>query len=124
MKVRISLGAVTLATVGLWVAPALAQDPHAGHAMQTPQTSAVPGQRDPKLPPDNTAAKEQLASSARHGEWVDVRTASGPVNSFVVYPERSSKAPVVVVVHDIVQQAWPKTLGFLRQYTDGASGTE
>src|SRR5262249_40413871 len=31
-----------------------------------------------------------------------VKMAGGPaINSFVIYPERSSKAPVVIVVHDI-----------------------
>ena len=64
--------------------------------------SATAGARDPNLPPDNDAAKEQLAKSPRHGEWVDVKMSNGAaINSFVIYPERSSKSPVVIVVHDI-----------------------
>src|SRR5207247_4910466 len=60
------------------------------------------GVRDPNLPPDNDAAKEQIAKSPRHAEWVDIKMATGaPINSFVIYPERSTKAPVVIVVHDI-----------------------
>ena len=91
----------TCAIVGLSAGPAFAQDEHASHAAQSPQT-ASPAPRNPNLPPDNDAAKDQLAKSPRHGEWIDIKMASGaPINSFVIYPERSSKAPVVIVVHDI-----------------------
>src|SRR2546423_226597 len=76
------------------------QDPHAGHAM--PQTAAPSGVRNPDLPPDADAAKDQLAKSPRHGEWVDIKMANGPaIHSFVVYPERATKAPVVLVIHEI-----------------------
>ena len=54
------------------------------------------------MPPGAAAARARLASSPRHGEWVVVR--SGPsdsVRSWVVYPERSDAAPVVLVVHEI-----------------------
>ena len=89
------------ATAALSATPAFTQDQHAGHAMQIAQTPA-PGVRDPNLPPDNEAAKEQIAKSARHGEWVDIKMPTGSaINSFVIYPERSTKAPVVIVVHDI-----------------------
>src|SRR4029079_10241539 len=43
----------------------------------------------------------RLSSSPRHGEWVRIDTLSGPVNSFVVYPERRAKAPVVIVIQEI-----------------------
>lgn len=49
-----------------------------------------------------TTVRERLLASPRHGEWVMIRT--GPTDSvraWVVYPERSTKAPVVVVVHEI-----------------------
>ena len=46
-------------------------------------------------------AENRLSTSPRHGEWVLVDTARGPVNSWVVYPERSDAAPVVVVIHEI-----------------------
>jgi carboxymethylenebutenolidase len=40
--------------------------------------------------------------SPRHGEWVMIRTARGDsIRSWLVYPERSTRAPVVVVVHEI-----------------------
>lgn len=68
---------------------------------QTPGTSAVRSAATP-LPPDATGAPARLTSSPRHGEWVTIRT--GPADSvraWVVYPERSTKAPVVLVVQEI-----------------------
>ena len=65
-------------------APPAAVDEHAGHA---------PGASD---------APAQLTASPRHGEWVTVSTGPGDsVRAWVVYPERTTKAPVVIVVHEI-----------------------
>ncbi len=53
-------------------------------------------------PPDAAGATARLTASPRHGEWVMIRT--GPndsLRSWVVYPERSTKAPVVIVVQEI-----------------------
>src|SRR5438067_3153433 len=98
MNARIMLYAIAL---GALATPAFAQDDHAGHSMAAMQTAATVA-RDPNLPPDNEAAKDQLAKSPRHGEWADIKMTGGPaINSFVIYPERSTKAPVVIVVHDI-----------------------
>jgi carboxymethylenebutenolidase len=57
----------------------------------------------PPTPPDAEHASEKLKSSPRHGEWVDVALKGNDVklHSWVVYPERSGKAPVVVVIHEI-----------------------
>lgn len=55
-----------------------------------------------RTPPDVAAAPARLAASPRHGEWVMIRT--GPADSvraYVVYPERKTKAPVVIVVQEI-----------------------
>lgn len=54
------------------------------------------------LPAGEADAMARLASSPRHGEWVTVET--GPqdsVRAWVVYPERSDPAPVVLVIHEI-----------------------
>jgi carboxymethylenebutenolidase len=67
---------------------------------QTPGTTARV--TPPSLPPDAAGAPTRLTSSPRHGEWVTIRT--GPADSvraWVVYPERSTKAPVVLVVQEI-----------------------
>jgi len=46
-------------------------------------------------------AKERLAKSPRHREWVKIKSGNREVNSFVVYPEVSKKATAVVVIHEI-----------------------
>ncbi|HUG42057.1 MAG TPA: dienelactone hydrolase family protein [Longimicrobiales bacterium] len=53
-------------------------------------------------PADAERALERLNASPRHGDWVTVRLANGDsVRSWIVHPERSDPAPVVVVVHEI-----------------------
>ena len=46
-------------------------------------------------------AKQRLAKSSRHQEWVKVKNGTREVNSFVVYPEVKNKATAVVVIHEI-----------------------
>ena len=46
-------------------------------------------------------AKEKLAKSSRHGEWVTVKHDGRSVDTFVVYPESKDKRPVVLVIHEI-----------------------
>lgn len=53
------------------------------------------------LPADAAGARARLASSPRHGEWVMIPSGTDSVRAWIVYPERSTKAPVVVVVHEI-----------------------
>lgn len=63
------------------------------------QTTPTPA---PTLVPGASTAHAALAESPRHAEWVTVRT--GPndsVRAWIVYPERRTKAPVVVVIHEI-----------------------
>lgn len=52
--------------------------------------------------PSATTAAEQIAASPRHGEYVMIAApGNDSVRSYVVYPERKDKAPVVVVIHEI-----------------------
>ena len=54
------------------------------------------------VPPSATDAGQRLAQSTRHGEWAMVRVgANDSVRAWVVYPERRTKAPVVIVIHEI-----------------------
>jgi carboxymethylenebutenolidase len=46
-------------------------------------------------------AKERLAKSPRHREWVTIQHNGRPVDTFVVYPESKDKRPVVLVIHEI-----------------------
>jgi carboxymethylenebutenolidase len=82
-----------------------AVDPHAGHvlpaAAQQPAVPAAARPDHPAIPPDNAASAERLKNSSRHGEWVDIKMGTGtPIKSFVVYPERKDKAPVVISIHE------------------------
>jgi carboxymethylenebutenolidase len=46
-------------------------------------------------------AKDKLAKSSRHQEWVKVSHDNRDVNCFVVYPEVNDKAPTIIVIHEI-----------------------
>lgn len=55
------------------------------------------------LPPSGDEAKQAVESSPRHGEYVFVPLPDSDVKlrTWVSYPERSDKAPVVIVIHEI-----------------------
>ena len=56
-------------------------------------------------------AKQRLAKSSRHQEWVKVKNGTREVNSFVVYPEVKTKATAVVVIHEIFGMSdWVQSL--------------
>jgi carboxymethylenebutenolidase len=56
-----------------------------------------------KTVPSATTAADALKSSPRHGEWDDIPLPASDVklHTWVVYPERPDKAPVVLVIHEI-----------------------
>ena len=54
------------------------------------------------LPPGESGVAAHLTASPRHGEWVRYEAGTeDTMEAWVVYPERSDKAPVVVVIHEI-----------------------
>jgi len=59
--------------------------------------------RNDNLPPGEKDAKAVLDKSPRHGEWVDVVLDGNkiPIRTWIVYPERKDKAPVVIIIHEI-----------------------
>jgi len=60
------------------------------------------GSQSGALPPDAEHALARLNSSPRHGEWAMIKVgATDSLRLWVVYPERKTKAPVVVVIHEI-----------------------
>jgi carboxymethylenebutenolidase len=83
-------------------------------------------------PPSSTTAVAALAASTRHGEWVDVPEPGSDlkIHTWVVYPERADKAPVVIVIHEIFGMSdWVRSLtdalaaqGFLAVAPDLLSG--
>ena len=88
------MAAVSLSVAGVLVAGACSR---AVSVSSTPTAAAAP-----PTPAGASTVAQRIAGSPRHGEWAMIRT--GPndsVRAWVVYPERSSKAPVVLVVHEI-----------------------
>ena len=56
-------------------------------------------------------AKQHLAKSPRHHEWVKVKNGTREVSSFVVYPEVKEKATAVIVIHEIFGMSdWVQSL--------------
>ena len=81
-----------------------ASDSHAtaDHAGLPPSPASVIAADDRGLPPDAAGAPARLAGSPRHSEWAMIRTGDGDsLRVWVVYPQRSTKAPVVLVIHEI-----------------------
>jgi carboxymethylenebutenolidase len=66
-----------------------------------PAPASSAAAQEPPLPADAAAAPARLAASPRHGEWVVIPTGGDSVRAWVVYPERSTHAPVVLVIHEI-----------------------
>jgi carboxymethylenebutenolidase len=106
IRLRLVLAALasTLAATGC-ARHAGGADDHAGHDSSPASTSASASrdaaQAAADLPAGGADAQARLAKSPRHGEWVMVRVGSDSVRAWVVYPQVSTKAPVVVVVHEI-----------------------
>jgi carboxymethylenebutenolidase len=75
---------------------AAAQEMDSHHHMTADPTMTMP---DETITQD--WAKDRLAKSPRHREWVKVKNGNREVNSFVVYPESNKKATAVVVIHEI-----------------------
>jgi carboxymethylenebutenolidase len=96
--------ALSLPSIGA----AIAQPPDV--ATGTAQAAASTQATTPSIPPDAERAAQALSDSPRHGEWVDIeiapatgQAAGSPMKlrTWVVYPERKDKAPVVLVIHEI-----------------------
>src|SRR5579859_4140001 len=46
-------------------------------------------------------ARERIAKSPRHSEWVTVKHDGRSVETLIVYPESKDKRPVVLIIHEI-----------------------
>jgi carboxymethylenebutenolidase len=92
-----------LLIVVIGVALRVGAQEHTEHMMLEKKTPAAVQEKDPKLPASDEGAKAVLEQSPRHAEWADVKYEGGehPIKTFVVYPERKDKAPVVIVIHEI-----------------------
>lgn len=77
---------------------------HSAHiAMEAKTKPAAELQDDINLPAGEETAKARLEKSPRHGEFIDVKYEGSPypLRTWIVYPERKDKAPVVIVIHEI-----------------------
>lgn len=103
LSVRLFALLVSLAPLGGCARQTAEGDPHADHATAPAVGATRTGMAsDASLPAGALDVAARLARSPRHGEWVMIRTGQfDSVKAWVVYPERSTKAPVVVVVHEI-----------------------
>jgi carboxymethylenebutenolidase len=71
-------------------------------ATSTTVSSTAAGTQTTSLPADAEHALMRLNSSPRHGEYAMISIPpSDSLKLWVVYPERKTKAPVVIVVHEI-----------------------
>jgi carboxymethylenebutenolidase len=101
----LALGALVTQAAGC-VRNSRPADEHAEHAAETRTTTSTTTTRTvtttASLPAGAADARARLDRSPRHGEWAMVRTSTGDsVRAWVVFPERATKAPVVLVVHEI-----------------------
>jgi carboxymethylenebutenolidase len=103
---RVPVVGTALSLVGLALAIGCSResppaDDHADHGA-TSTAAAFAAADDSTIPAGAASVADRLAKSPRHGEFVTIGTGpSDSVRAWVVYPERSTKAPVVVVVHEI-----------------------
>jgi carboxymethylenebutenolidase len=98
-----SLAGIVVCVAAACAPHAPEQDVHADHAAMPASGAATTAvASDAMLPAGALDVGARLARSPRHGEWAMIRTGSSDsVKAWVVYPERSTKAPVVVVIHEI-----------------------
>lgn len=76
-------------------------------------------------------AKQILDKSSRHQEWVKIPSGNHSVEAFIVYPEVSHKAPVLLMVHEIFGMSdWVRSMaddlaakGYIVVVPDLLSGT-
>ena len=88
--------------VCLCTVTACAQDMSGNHHANAPASDTTENQ---------DWAKQRLAKSPRHQEWVKVKNGAREVNSFVVYPENKNKATAVIVIHEIFGMSdWVQSL--------------
>lgn len=95
----IVLAVLVTASAAACSAPAGDPPERAAASAAAPSSAAV---ADPSIPPGAAEATERLAASPRHGEWATIPAGGADsVRAWVVYPERPTPAPVVLVVHEI-----------------------
>jgi carboxymethylenebutenolidase len=93
------VGAISIAACAGRNTPA---DEHANHSSGATGSPSTGSQQRVTLPPSAGGAAARVSTTPRRNEWAMIRTGpSDSVAAWVVYPQRTTKAPVVVVIHEI-----------------------
>lgn len=101
-RIRCTLGLLLLAAAGC--SPGSGSGDGEAVVADGGGTAAVGGaaMQEGAIQPGAEDAVSRLRASPRHGEWAVIPAGAGDsVRAWVVYPERSDPAPVVLVVHEI-----------------------
>jgi carboxymethylenebutenolidase len=78
-----------------------AQDDHAHGMMTSAEVSAVlPAQQAGGIPAGGADAAARLAASPRKGEWHIIKMGSDSIATWIVRPQSTAPAPVVIVIHE------------------------
>jgi carboxymethylenebutenolidase len=102
LKMRDAVALLTAVSLAACSGNQAEADEHAGHDTGTAAAASATASTDSTIAPSAANARQRLEASPRHGEWAMIPAGSGDsVRAWVVYPERSDKAPVVLVVHEI-----------------------
>ena len=89
-----------LPLVGCVRSSTMPADDHAAHPAPVVAAAVQPAAED--LPAGASGVTSRLTMSTRHAEWAMVRVGNDDsVRVWVVYPERRTNVPVVIVVHEI-----------------------
>lgn len=105
MRLPIVVAIAIAATGGYFASQArsaVLPDEHASHGDHSTAAVVVLDSRQAAaIPASGATAAQRLAASPRHGEWVAIKVgAADSVMAWVVYPERTEKAPVVIAIHE------------------------
>ena len=115
-----SRSSIIAAALGVWLSVAATAQTippstpeHNDHGAVMMHAGMSAGVGDTTLPAGAPDAAARLAASPRHREWVMIAAGGGDsVGAWVFYPQRKTKAPVVVVIHEIFGvTTWAKGVG-------------
>ncbi len=95
---------VAVAVLVAWCSVCVAQEhEHSHEGMEMKSQTPAQQVKDDNLPASEENAKLALEKTPRHGEFVDIKYEGSPypIKTWISYPERKDKAPVVIIIHEI-----------------------
>ena len=75
-------------------------DEHASHAAHDGATAWAGFVQPTNIPASGANAAARIAASPRRAEWVTIKVGPDSVTAWVVYPQTTAKAPVVIAIHE------------------------